>query len=134
MSKLRVFIVEDSPVIRENLIATLEELVPLEVVACAEDGSTARFIGCTSTRTTATSASSTSFSSGSGSNCAARCATKRRRLRVVLSNYATADVLAMVPRTRCRPGVRQVESDRRLDRLALLADGGGGAVAGALGV
>lgn len=37
MSKLRTFIVEDSPVIRENLIATLEELVPLEVVGFAED-------------------------------------------------------------------------------------------------
>ena len=37
MSKLRTFIVEDSPVIRENLIATLEELVPLEVVGYAED-------------------------------------------------------------------------------------------------
>ena len=36
MSKLRTFIVEDSPVIRENLIATLEELVPLEVVGFAE--------------------------------------------------------------------------------------------------
>ncbi len=39
MSKLRTFIVEDSPVIRENLIATLEELVPLEVVGYAEDES-----------------------------------------------------------------------------------------------
>ena len=37
MPKLRTFIVEDSPVIRENLIATLEELVSLEVVGYAED-------------------------------------------------------------------------------------------------
>lgn len=36
MSKLRTFIVEDSPVIRENLIATLEELLPLEVIGFAE--------------------------------------------------------------------------------------------------
>ena len=34
---LRTFIVEDSPVIRENLVATLEELLPLKVVATAED-------------------------------------------------------------------------------------------------
>lgn len=41
MAKLRTFIVEDSPVIRENLIDTLEELVELEVVGFAEDESSA---------------------------------------------------------------------------------------------
>jgi DNA-binding NarL/FixJ family response regulator len=38
---LRTYIVEDSPVIRENLIATLEELGPIEVVGTAEDESAA---------------------------------------------------------------------------------------------
>jgi DNA-binding NarL/FixJ family response regulator len=37
MLALKTFIVEDSPVIRENLIATLEELVPIEVIGAAED-------------------------------------------------------------------------------------------------
>ena len=37
MPALKTFIVEDSPVIRENLIATLEELVPVEVIGTAED-------------------------------------------------------------------------------------------------
>lgn len=37
MAKLRTYIVEDSPVIRENLIATLEELVAVQVVGFAED-------------------------------------------------------------------------------------------------
>ena len=41
MQKLKTYIVEDSPVIRENLIATLEELVPVEVVGTAEDEATA---------------------------------------------------------------------------------------------
>ena len=41
MSNLKTFIVEDSPVIRESLIATLEELVPVEVVGTAEDELTA---------------------------------------------------------------------------------------------
>jgi DNA-binding NarL/FixJ family response regulator len=41
MHPLKTFIVEDSPVIRENLIATLEELVPVEVVGTAEDETTA---------------------------------------------------------------------------------------------
>ena len=37
MPSLRIFIVEDSPVIRENLTAALEELGPVRVVGCAED-------------------------------------------------------------------------------------------------
>jgi DNA-binding NarL/FixJ family response regulator len=41
MSQLRAFIVEDNPVIRENLIATLEELTPVTVVGTAEDETTA---------------------------------------------------------------------------------------------
>ena len=41
MPKLKTYIVEDSPVIRENLIATLEELGPIEVVGTAEDETSA---------------------------------------------------------------------------------------------
>jgi DNA-binding NarL/FixJ family response regulator len=41
MQPLRTYIVEDSPVIRENLIATLEELLPVQVVGTAEDEATA---------------------------------------------------------------------------------------------
>lgn len=39
MEKLKVFVVEDSSVIRENLIATMQENAPLEVVGVAEDES-----------------------------------------------------------------------------------------------
>jgi DNA-binding NarL/FixJ family response regulator len=39
MDKVRTFIVEDSSVVRENLIAALEENAPVEVVGCAEDES-----------------------------------------------------------------------------------------------
>jgi DNA-binding NarL/FixJ family response regulator len=41
MPALKAFIVEDSPVIRENLIAALEELAPVQVVGTAEDEPTA---------------------------------------------------------------------------------------------
>lgn len=41
MHTLKTYIVEDSPVIRENLIAALEELVPVSVVGTAADESTA---------------------------------------------------------------------------------------------
>ncbi|HSI49602.1 MAG TPA: response regulator transcription factor [Ideonella sp.] len=37
MPVLKTFIVEDSPVIRRNLAAALEEMVPLKVVGHAED-------------------------------------------------------------------------------------------------
>ena len=41
MTALKAYVVEDSPVIRENLIAALEELAPVQVVGTAEDESTA---------------------------------------------------------------------------------------------
>ncbi len=41
MTVLKTYIVEDSPVIRDSLIATLEELGPVEVVGTAADESTA---------------------------------------------------------------------------------------------
>ena len=41
MPPLKTYIVEDSPMIREDLIATLEELVPVEVVGTAEEEATA---------------------------------------------------------------------------------------------
>jgi len=41
MHALKTYLVEDSKVIRDNLIATLEELVPVTVVGSAEDESTA---------------------------------------------------------------------------------------------
>lgn len=37
MTALKAFIVEDSPVIRENLTAALEELAPVQIVGSAED-------------------------------------------------------------------------------------------------
>lgn len=37
MPAIKAFLVEDSPVIRENLIAALEELAPIQVVGTAED-------------------------------------------------------------------------------------------------
>ena len=41
MRTLKTFIVEDSPVILGNLIATLEELAPVQVVASADNETTA---------------------------------------------------------------------------------------------
>jgi DNA-binding NarL/FixJ family response regulator len=41
VSQLKAFIVEDSPVIRENLVAALEEMAPINVVGTADDEATA---------------------------------------------------------------------------------------------
>jgi len=41
MRPLKTYIVEDSKVIRDNLIATLEELVSIEIMGTAEDEATA---------------------------------------------------------------------------------------------
>ncbi len=41
MTPLKTYIVEDSAVIRDNLIATLEELVPVQVMGTAEDEASA---------------------------------------------------------------------------------------------
>lgn len=41
MQPLKTYLVEDSPIIRDQLIATLEELVPVCVVGTAEDEATA---------------------------------------------------------------------------------------------
>lgn len=41
MQSLKTYIVEDNPLIRESLIATLEELLPLQVLGTAEDETTA---------------------------------------------------------------------------------------------
>ncbi|MEI7464652.1 MAG: response regulator [Burkholderiales bacterium] len=41
MGQLKTYIVEDSPVIRENLIAALEELASVDVVGTAADENTA---------------------------------------------------------------------------------------------
>ena len=41
MHLLNTYLVEDSPIIRDNLTATLEELVPVRVVGAAEDEVTA---------------------------------------------------------------------------------------------
>ena len=41
MPRLKTYLVEDNPVIRESLIATLDELVSIEVVGVAQDEATA---------------------------------------------------------------------------------------------
>ena len=60
MSQLKAFIVEDSPVIRENLVAALEEMAPIDVVGTAEDEAARARLARDRRRTAAIWSSSTS--------------------------------------------------------------------------
>ena len=94
MAPLKTYIVEDSPVIRENLIATLEEMVPLQVVGTAEDeGSAERWIGQHGNDWDLVIID-IFLKSGSGLGVlqAARQASHDGSKVVVLSNYATPDM------------------------------------------
>ena len=93
MAHLRTYIVEDSPVIRENLIATLEEMVPVEVIGTADDeSSAAQWLG-QSDNACDLVIIDIFLKSGSGLGVlqTARKAAGARKL-VVLSNYATPDM------------------------------------------
>jgi DNA-binding NarL/FixJ family response regulator len=90
---LNTYIVEDSPVIRENLIATLEELVPVRVVGTAEDEATALRWLAHPGQLVDLVIVDIFLKSGSGLGVlrAAQALQQRYRL-VVLSNFATPDM------------------------------------------
>lgn len=93
MSALKTYLVEDSPVIRESLIATLEELVPVQVVGTAEDEPTAVAWLARPGQVCDLVIVDIFLRQGSGLGVlrAAQKQVNGRRL-VVLSNYATADM------------------------------------------
>jgi len=97
MQPLRTYIVEDSQVIRENLIATLEELVPVEVVGTAEDESTAVQWLKRADNNLDLLIVDIFLKAGSGLGVlkAAHALSQKHNV-VVLSNYATPDI-----RTKC---------------------------------
>jgi DNA-binding NarL/FixJ family response regulator len=90
---LKTYIVEDSPVIRENLIATLEELVAVQVVGTADNESAAVY-WLTQPRNHCDLVIVDIFlksGSGLGVLSAIKQLADRTKL-VVLSNYATPDM------------------------------------------
>lgn len=95
MSKpsIKTYIVEDSPVIRENLIATLEELSPVRVVGTAADERTAVQWLARPGQGVDLVIVDLFLKGGSGLGVlrAAQAMTPRHRL-VVLSNYVTPDM------------------------------------------
>jgi DNA-binding NarL/FixJ family response regulator len=95
MHALKTYIVEDSPVIRENLIATLEELVAVEVVGSAEDEFTATQWLDQTDQAVDLVIVDIFLKDGSGlgvlRSAQSRPAVRPRKM-VVLSNYATPDM------------------------------------------
>jgi DNA-binding NarL/FixJ family response regulator len=93
MHPLKTYIVEDNPVIRESLIAALEELVPVEVVGTAEDELTAvQWLRQPGSQADLVIVDIfLKGGSGLGVLRAANGLAQRRNL-VVLSNYATQDI------------------------------------------
>ena len=111
---LRTFLVEDSPIIRENLIATLEEMTPVRVVGSADDeGSAKRWLDDPSHECELVIVDVV-LRSGSGLGVLrASVRPESPRRFVVLTNYATADM-----RERCK----SMGADRVFDKSSELDD------------
>ncbi len=94
MNALKAFLVEDSPVIRENLVAALEEMAPVEVVGTAEDERSAvDWLGASAAPRCDLMIVDIFLKGGSGLGVLRAARRLREPLRtVVLSNYATADM------------------------------------------
>lgn len=93
MRKLRTYIVEDSQVIRESLIATLEELAPVRVVGTAESEAAASQWLANTDQPVDLIILDIFLKSGSGLGLLRNLQTLPGQHTVVmLSNYATADI------------------------------------------
>lgn len=93
MPPIKTYLVEDSPVIRESLIATLEELAPVQVVGTATDESTAVKWLSVPGQAVDLVIVDLFLKGGSGLGVLrAAQSMSRRHVMVVLSNYVTPDM------------------------------------------
>jgi DNA-binding NarL/FixJ family response regulator len=134
MHALRTFIVEDSPIILDNLVATLEEMAPVQVVGSAPDESTAMARLAQLRDQVDLVIIDVFLKSGSGLGVlrgSAQFGIKAKR--VVLTNYATVDM-----RDKCKAlGADRVfdksnDLDDLLSYCLRLAEGHGDTGSGAL--
>jgi len=115
MNPLRTFIVEDSPVILDNLVAALEELTPVDVVGTARDEASAVQWLLSADHACELIIIDIFLNSGSGLGVLARVgAAGVPGRRVVLTNYATGDM-----REKCRRlGAHRVfDKSSEIDKL-----------------
>lgn len=127
MTQLKAFIVEDSPVIRENLVAALEEMAPIRVVGSADDEAGA-IAWLASGQACDLAVVDIFLKSGSGLGVLKSLAQRDAACKVVvLTNYATPDM-----RRKCLElgADRVFDKSNEIDALILyccrIADGGSG--------
>jgi len=97
MPKLKTFLVEDSPVIRSNLVAALEDLAPVEIVGFAESASDAQhqLDAMLATDGCDLVIIDVFLKEGSGLDVLRQLCRQGARMRpVVLTNYATPEIRA----------------------------------------
>ena len=118
MPAIKTYIVEDSPVIREELVATLEELTDVKVIGTAEDEASAVRWLSQPGNTPDLVIIDIFLKGGSGLGVlrAAGVLAKSAARLVVLSNYATADM-----RRRCLElgAARVFDKSNDIDALIL---------------
>lgn len=91
--RLRTYIVEDNPTIRENLIGTLEELASIDAVGTAETENDGKAWLASPGRAWDLAIVDLFLKQGSGLGILAACRDRQSSQKVVvLSNYATADI------------------------------------------
>ncbi len=111
---LRCYLVEDSPRIRHSLIATLEEMLALDVIGCAEDEATATAWMRDAPDLVDLMIVDIFLKQGSGLEVLKRARELRPQTRLaVLTNYATADM-----RRRCAA----IGADRVFDKSGELEE------------
>jgi two-component system OmpR family response regulator len=91
--RLKTYIVEDNPTIRENLIGTLEELAQIDAVGTAETENEGKAWLAQNSGDWDLAIVDLFLKQGSGLGVLAACRDRPSRQKVVvLSNYATADI------------------------------------------
>lgn len=114
MNTLKAFVVEDSPVVREALIAALEELAPIEVVgAVADERSAVQWMKAHG-RECDVVITDIFLKEGSGLGVLRAGSQIGQKAMVVISNYATPDM-----RRKCvELGAKRVfDKSREIDGL-----------------
>ncbi|MBC7548160.1 MAG: response regulator [Polaromonas sp.] len=91
--KMKTFLVEDNPTIRENLISTLEELAPIESVGSAETAEAAAAWLSGGQGGWDLAIADLFLKSGTGLRVLQACRSRKSRQKmVVFSNYATREM------------------------------------------
>jgi two-component system, OmpR family, response regulator len=91
--RLKTYLVEDNPTIRENLIATLEELVDIDAVGTADSENEAKVWLLAHAEQWDLAILDLFLKQGSGLGVLAACRDRKPTQKiVVLSNYATTDI------------------------------------------